>query len=61
MLDYFFFFFFKAAHHGLAVLGEGVLDKHGSEREAQGAVRVTDTQLPARGAALRTNKRRHAG
>lgn len=53
--------FLRAAHHGLAVLTEGVLDKHGPQREAQGAVRVTDAQLPARGAALPTNTRRHAG
>lgn len=46
------------AHHGLAVLVEGVLDKHGSQREAQGAVRVADAHLPARGAALRANKRK---
>lgn len=42
------------AYNGLAVLGEGGFDEHGSQGEAQGAVRVADAQLPARRAALRS-------
>lgn len=51
-----FFVFLKRTHYGLVVLGKGVLDKHGSECKAQSAVRVTDAHLPARGAALWTDK-----
>lgn len=39
-------------HNGFAVLGKGVFDKHGPESKAQGAVGVTDTQLPAWSTAL---------
>lgn len=46
-----------SAYNGLAVLGKGVLDKHGSESEAQCAVRVADAQLPAWSAALRQQKK----
>lgn len=42
-----------------AVLSERVFDEHGSEGEAQGAVRVADTQFPTRRTALpKTNVRK---
>ena len=39
-------------YNGLAVLCKGGFDKHGSQSKAQGAVCVTDAQLPAWSAAL---------
>lgn len=45
-------------HPGLAVLSKGVFDEHGSDGEAQGAVRVADTRLPAGRAALQHTRRR---
>ncbi len=41
-----------SAYNGLAVLGKGGFDKHGSQSKAQGAVCVADAQLPAWSAAL---------
>lgn len=40
-------------YHLLAVLGEGGLDEHGPQCEAQVVVRVADAELPAREAGLR--------
>lgn len=45
-------------HPGLAVLSKGVFDEHGADGEAQGAVGVAHTQLPAGRAALQHTRRR---